>query len=269
VAAFREQGEGMELATPGLSKSGIGQRAVHPARNHPERKAPVALNRKTSRSLQRQIDLSTAVCQERLLATHVRHVLALVDLVSDSIPFDSAVDIYARILRLTPEQARNVGSRALAALGRRGVMPEAASMEPRLRETDAMPEPEPPLDDDDVRGSAGDEASDAGRFGAVFSRVRRRIRGRVQEDLRERINLAAARAEDALFETHVENALMFGKAVAEEVPLHEAVDLYLEVMTVPDGVSDVIFNRALRSVADDVLPPLDGARSVPAGDAAA
>jgi hypothetical protein len=229
----------------------------------------VALNRKTSRSLQRQIDLSTAVCQERLLATHVRHVLALVDLVSDSIPFDSALDIYARILRLTPEQARNVGSRALAALGRRGVMPEAASMEPRLRETDVMPEPEPPLDDDDVRGSSDAEGSDAGRFGAVFSRVRRRIRGRVQEDLRERINLAAARAEDALFETHVENALMFGKAVAEEVPLHEAVDLYLEVMTVPDGVSDVIFNRALRSVADDVLPPLEGARSVPAGGAAA
>jgi hypothetical protein len=229
----------------------------------------VALNRKTSRSLQRQIDLSTAVCQERLLATHVRHVLALVDLVSDSIPFDSALDIYARILRLTPEQARNVGSRALAALGRRGGMPEA-SMEPRLRESDVMPEPDPPHDDDEMRGSAGEaEGSDAGRFGAVFSRVRRRIRGRVQEDLRERINLAAARAEDALFETHVENALMFGKAVVEEVPLHEAVDLYLEVMTVPDGVSDVIFNRALRSVADDVLPPLDGARGVPAGGAAA
>jgi hypothetical protein len=230
----------------------------------------VALNRKTSRALQRQIDLSTAVCQERLLATHVRHVLALVDLVSDAIPFDSAVDIYARILRLTPEQARNVGSRALASLGRRNGMPEAAALQ------------SPPEDEDvDVEERATvaaaeeaahpqeDGAAEGGRFGAVFSRVRRRIRGRVQEDLRDRINLAAARAEDALFETHVENALIFGKALADEVPLHEAVDLYLEVMTVPDGVSDVVFNRALRSVADDVLPPLDGTRGARSGGAAA
>jgi len=90
--------------------------------------------------------------------------------------------------------------------------------------------------------------------------VRRRIRGRVKDDLRQRINLAAARAEDALFETHVQNALVFGKALSEEVPLHEAVDLYLDVMAIPEGVSDVIFNRALRVVADDVLPPLDASR---------
>jgi hypothetical protein len=227
----------------------------------------VALNRKTSRSLQRQIDLSTAVCQERLLATHVRHVLALVDLVSDEIAFDSAVDIYARILRLNPEQARNVGSRALAALGQRTGLPEAELLERSEAEAAAnrreIEEAEGQVETEDA-GDAG-----GGRFGAVFSRVRKRVRGRVQEDLRSRINLAAARAEDALFEAHVENALIFGKALRDEVPLHEAVDLYLEVMTVPDGVSDVIFNRALRSVADDVLPPLDGGPAVRADGAAA
>ena len=80
----------------------------------------MALIKSMSRTLQRQVDLTTAVCQVRLLATHVRHVLALVDLVADRMPFDDALDIYVRILRLTPEQARNVGSRALAELGRRG-----------------------------------------------------------------------------------------------------------------------------------------------------
>jgi hypothetical protein len=230
----------------------------------------VALNRKTSRALQRQIDLSTAVCQERLLATHVRHVLALVDLVSDAIPFDSAVDIYARILRLTPEQARNVGSRALASLGRRNGMPEAGTLQPPPEDLDVDDEERATVAAaEEVAHPQEDGAGEGGRFGAVFSRVRRRIRGRVQEDLRDRINLAAARAEDALFETHVENALIFGKALADEVPLHEAVDLYLEVMTVPDGVSDVVFNRALRSVADDVLPPLDGTRGARSGGAAA
>ncbi len=202
----------------------------------------MALNRNTTRALQRQIDLTTAVCQERLLATHVRHVLALVDLVSDQLPFDSALDIYVRILRLTPEQSRNVGSRALAALGSRGGLPAVEEIAP-----DAQPEPE---EEEDSRGGGG------GRFDAVFSRVRRRIRGRVHEDLRGRINLAAARAEDDLFHTHVENSLIFGRALAEEVQLPEAVELYLDTMSIPEGVTDVIFNRALRTVADDVLPPL-------------
>ncbi len=209
------------------------------------------LTRKISRTMQRQVDLTTAVCQERLLSTHVRHVLALVDLVEPELPFDSALDIYARILRLTPEQARNVGSRALAAIGRRTGLTAADDVNLDLGDDESD------LDDgEDEPRPSGDE----GRFEMVFSRVRRRMRGRVKDDLRQRINLAAARAEDSLFEAHVRNALVFGKALAEEVPLHEAVDLYLDVMAIPEGVSDVVFNRALRLVADDVLPPLDPSR---------
>lgn len=203
----------------------------------------MALTRNTSRALQRQIDLTTAVCQERLLATHVRHVLALVDLVADELPFDAALDIYVRILRLNPEQSRNVGSRALATLGARGGLPSVEELE-FDRTAEAAREEEP-------------QDQSGGRFDAVFSRVRRRIRGRVQEDLRHRINLAAARADDAIFETHVQNSLHFAKALSDEVPLPEAVELYLETMMLPEGVADVVFNRALRMVADTILPPID------------
>ncbi|HYW06298.1 MAG TPA: hypothetical protein VE913_05040 [Longimicrobium sp.] len=219
----------------------------------------MALNRNTTRALQRQIDLTTAVCQERLLASHVRHVLAFVELVSPDVQFDSALDIYSRILRLSPEQARNVGSRALAALGRQRGMPDTGvDPEIELMEDDAG-------DREDAHVSPGDHS---GRFDAIFGRVRRRIRGRVHDQLRDRINLAGARAEDSLFNTHVDNALIFSRALADEVPLHEAVDLYLEIMVVPEGVSDVIFNRALRTVADDVLPPVVPPRATPSTPAA-
>jgi hypothetical protein len=213
----------------------------------------VALTRNTSRAMQRQIDLATAMAQEKLLDTHVRHVLALVELVAGKLPFDAALDIYARILRLNPEQARNVGSRAFAELGRRGD-------EVVLLEDDAADR-----EDEAARAAPGD----GGRFEQVFSRVRRRIRGRVHDDLRHRINLAAARAEDDLFERHVANTLEFARTLAAEVPLHEAVDLYLEIMSVPEGVSDVVFNRALRRVADTELPPVEGAAPVGAGTVAA
>ncbi|HET6232988.1 MAG TPA: hypothetical protein VFE05_23120 [Longimicrobiaceae bacterium] len=209
----------------------------------------MALKSNSSRGLQRQVDLTTAVCQERLLATHVRHVIALVDLVSDQLPFDAALDIYARVLKLSPEQARNVGSRVLAVIGRRNGLPEVEDHEVGLLEDE-------PEDREQV-----DRSATGSRFDLVFGRVRRRIRGRVQEDLRNRINLAAARAEDALFHTHVENGLIFARALQDEMPLHEAVELYLELMAIPDGVSDVIFNRALRTVADEVLPPINQTRA--------
>jgi hypothetical protein len=217
----------------------------------------VGLTRNTSRAMQRQIDLATAMAQEKLLDTHVRHVLAFVDLVAGQLPFDTALDIYARILQLNPEQARNVGSRAFAEIGRRtGVIPEG---DVALLEDDAADR------EDAARGGS----DDSGRFAQVFSRVRHRIRGRVQDDLRNRINLAAARAEDDLFERHVANALEFARALAAEVPLHEAVDVYLETLSVPEGVSDVVFNRALRRVADQELPPLDAAEPAVAGSRAA
>lgn len=218
----------------------------------------MASPRNPSRVQQRQVDLTTAVCQERLLTTHVRHVLALVDLVSDRLPFDDALDIYVRVLRLTAEQARNVGSRALAALGRREGLPVT---EEEFGDEDYLPEP----------GDADDEAGGEGsRSAAVFARLRRRIRGRVEDDLRHRINLAAARAEDAIFDAHVDNALTFGKALAEEAGLPESVELYLETMTIPEGYADVIYHRALRTVADEILPPVakaTGSRRLEARDA--
>jgi hypothetical protein len=202
-----------------------------------------------SRAVQRQIDLTTAVCQEKLLATHVRHALGMVDLVSDSLPFDDALDIYVRILRLNAEQARNVGSRALAELGRRSGLP---AVELELAPVAA---PEDETADKDAE-HAGEETRGEGRADAVFSRLRRRLQGRVHADLRQRINLAAARTEDELFLTHVENALLFVRALHEEMLPANAVDLYLDTMVLPEGLGDVVYNRALRRFADDLLPPI-------------
>lgn len=202
----------------------------------------MALIKSMSRSMQRQVDLTTAVCQERLLSTHVRHVLALVDLVSDRMAFDEALDIYVRILRLTPEQARNIGSRALAELGRRGEHPPAT-----VERTDG----EADYEEERVRGAEGE-----GRSAQLLSRLRRRVRGRVQDDLRERINLAAARTEEGILQTHVHNSLSFVRALSAELSASESIEMYLETMFLPEGLADVVYNRALSVIAEKVLPPV-------------
>jgi len=209
----------------------------------------VASPRNLSRSLQRQVELATAICQERLMAVHARHLLAFVDLVSDRLPFDQAIEIYTRVLELNPEQARNLASRVLAELGQRlGVSERPLPAEPGSVDETEAEEPEPP-----------------GRPGALLAKLGRRLRGRRQEDLRYRINLAAARAEDAIFDTHVDNALLFVRALGEELPPPEAIDLYVETMMLPEGYADVVYHRALRIVAEQVLPPLpsEGETAVP------
>lgn len=216
----------------------------------------MALMKSSSRALQRQVDLTTAVAQERLLATHVRHVLALVDLVADRLPFDDALDIYVRVLRLTPEQARNVGSRALAELGKR----ERSGGRPVARDASAPERDE--REDEPVPHEA------QGRSDALFSRLRKRVQGRVQEDLRYRINLAAARTEDDLLETHVENALLFVKALDGELGETDAIELYLETLMLPEGAADVVYHRALRKIADQVLPPLPATTAATPDEAA-
>ena len=203
----------------------------------------MALIKSSSRTLQRQVDLTTAVCQERLLTTHVKHVLALVDLVADRMPFDDALDIYVRILRLTPELARNVGSRALAEIGRRGGDLVAEEAQRAMR----VPEVEP---EEEVRLPGG------ARPDALFARLRRRVRGRVQDELRERINLAAARTEDGILETHVHNSLSFARALSAELAASESIEMYLETMMLSEGFADVVYNRALSIIAEQVLPPI-------------
>src|SRR3954470_7823979 len=154
----------MELA-PARGGGGRAQPRLEPSiRRAPKRleDRTVGLTRNTSRAMQRQIDLATAMAQEKLLDTHVRHVLALVELTTGQLPFDTALDIYARILQLNPEQARNVGSRAFAELGRRTGVERGE--EGPLLEDDAA---------DREEAAARPEPGEGGRFEQVFSRVRR------------------------------------------------------------------------------------------------
>ena len=220
--------------------------AADPSNAHLPEVVPVALIKSPSRALQRQMDLSTAVAQERLLATHVRHVLAMVDLVADRLPFDDALDIYVRVLRLSAEQARNIGSRALAELGRRE-RSGGAPVEPGASTA---------LAESSDREDEAAVAETDGRSDLLFARLRKRVQGRVQEELRHRINLAAARTEDDLLLTHVENALLFVKALDGELNEADAIEHYLETLMLPEGAADVIYHRALRQIADRVLPPL-------------
>lgn len=69
-----------------------------------------------------------------------------------------------------------------------------------------------------------------------------------------RMRLAQARAEEALVRTHVENALTFVDALAEELPFDRAIDTYIRELAVPEPLASVVVTRVLVVLGRELLP---------------
>ena len=70
-------------------------------------------------------------------------------------------------------------------------------------------------------------------------------RRRLSEDGQQRLSVALARAEKALIETHVENALDVIEAVGDEMSLDRALEVYLEALEENDQRAEIIARRVL------------------------
>ena len=189
--------------------------------------------REVTEPVRRRVELAIAVAQERLLATHVDHALSLIQLVGDQVPFENALGIYTRLLRLSDDEARVITTRALAILGE------------RASETATWPEL--------ITAAEVKEAEEGGRR-KFINTVRQRLRGRVNEDLRRFVELVAARTEVAILNTHVENALNFVELLDKELTFNESVEMYLEALEVRESISEVAYYLTLTRLADQQLP---------------
>jgi hypothetical protein len=191
-----------------------------------------------SEAMRRRVELAIAVAQERLLSTHVDHALRLIQLVGEQVPFENALGIYTRMLRLSDDEARVITTRALAILG------EQVSETDSPTWTEARGEPVPDSD---------------GSQRSFLRNMRQRMRGRVKDDLRRWVELTAARTEVAILNTHVENAMNFIELLEKEQPPAESVELYLDALEVRESVSEVTYYTALARIADQELPDSDRA----------
>lgn len=187
-----------------------------------------------SEPMRRRVELAVAVAQERLLSTHVTHALKLIQIVGDQVPFENALHIYTRLLRLTEDEARVITTRALATLGERAPGPTIESEPPPEPEPEQEPEPWRPFS---------------------FVRImRQRLRGRVNDELRRWVEMAAARTEVALLDTHVENALNFVELLENDKPPADAIELYLDALGVRESIAEVTYYVALSRLAEQELP---------------
>ncbi len=77
---------------------------------------------------------------------------------------------------------------------------------------------------------------------------------KLQPATERRMRLAQARAEEAIIRAHVESALTFVDALAEELPFDRAIDSYIRVMSVAEPLASIIVTRVLVVLGQDLLP---------------
>lgn len=190
------------------------------------------VSKSLSLAARRHVEIAIAVAQERLLSTHVEHALELIELVGDQVPFDDALEIYNRLLRISAEEERIITTRALAILGERSDEPKGWAE--RMASADAA------------------AANDGGS--SIFGHLRQRLRGRINDELRHWIELEAARTEVALLHTHVANAVNFVEILHQEMPLTEATELYLEALDVRESIAEVVYYITLARLNSSIIP---------------
>ena len=80
------------------------------------------------------------------------------------------------------------------------------------------------------------------------------FRRKLEPAAERRMQLAAARAEEAVIRAHVDNALMFVDTLAEDLSFDRAIDTYVREMAIPEPLASVVATRTLVVLGKDLVP---------------
>jgi hypothetical protein len=173
----------------------------------------------------RELQVLAAVAREALLQTHVTRAIKLIELAGNRVSVMRMLGIYTRVHVLSEADTEVFSNRLLAVLGRKGEGP--------------------------VVYVEGEPVHESGSFVRV---VRDRLRGRQLHDLRRWVELHAGATQAALIDLHVRHALRFISELNESHSISEALDVYSELVDVPDNMRDALYIFALDRLAAEELP---------------
>jgi hypothetical protein len=80
------------------------------------------------------------------------------------------------------------------------------------------------------------------------------FRRKLEPAAERRLQLAAARAEEAIIRAHVDNALMFVDTLAEDLSFDRAIDTYVRQMAIAEPLASVVATRTLVVLGQDLVP---------------
>jgi hypothetical protein len=168
--------------------------------------------------VQQRLRISAAVAAERVLEEHARSAVELIEEGGDRAPLERLLATYVRLHHLTDADARRLREKVLATLGRD---PRTAG---RVSEFDA---PRSPL-----------------------RRVRNRLRGRVDLELREWVEQHTARVELTIVDLHVGHGMDFLRVFGDNASVQQALELYAEMLGLRPTIAEIVRLKVLKVLHD-------------------
>ncbi|MEN8374639.1 MAG: hypothetical protein ABFS34_04260 [Gemmatimonadota bacterium] len=166
----------------------------------------------------RKLEIALAVSTQRAEDVHVRQALELLTHAHGRVPFERSLAIHERIHGLPAEAARALRKRVLAALGQADLRP--------------------------------DDSAETGRRNGPLARIRRRLRGRRDAELRRWVEFHKGRTDRDLVEVHVDAIARVLRAVAGGSSVADAVDWYAEGRGLSGAMRDNVYLAALARLDD-------------------
>ncbi|MGH7474814.1 MAG: hypothetical protein ACRELD_00855 [Longimicrobiales bacterium] len=198
-------------------------------------------------SIRRRLDVATATASEALMETHALYGLHIVMLLRDFIDYDEAVDRYLDEMNLMGAAASTARTRILVALEEAERLGDG--------EAEAAPDEAPAGDaPDSTDPRARPRRGRWRRFrpDVVYRGIR--ARARRQEELDSVFTLGIAQAEEALLQTHIENALDFAVLLEQHMDVERSIEHYIDEIGLGGCRAQTVLQRAVCRLADAQLP---------------
>ena len=194
---------------------------------------------KLSAEKRRELMVAAAVARESLLQTHVTRALKLIELSQNRVSVLRMLSIYSRVQELSKADDEAITNRLLALLGnraRKGTQPATVYV-------------------------PGEEEI-PGERKSIVGVMRERLKGRRLHDLRRWVELHTGSTQAALLEIHVRHALRFIDELNESHAVVDALEIYRELVEVPDNLTDALYIYVLDRLAAEELPKTQHAEPV-------
>ena len=185
---------------------------------------------KISAEKRRELMVAAAVAREALLQTHVTRALKLIELSQNRVSVLRMLSIYSRVQELSKADDEAISNRLLALLGNRARKGQPATVY--------------------VPG----EEENPGERKSLVRVMRERLKGRRLHDLRRWVELHTGSTQAALLEIHVRHALRFIYELNETHSVVDALEIYRELVEVPDNMTDALYIYVLDRLASEELP---------------
>ena len=166
----------------------------------------------------KDLNMLLAVGRKRLADAHFTYAMELIEHAAPYVSPPRALDIYSRLHHLTEEELRALKNRVLVAYAKRAPSDEKLAT---------------------FIGINGDVDWDI--TATVFQKLKKRLKGRQNLELRRWVELHTGRAEAELLSIHVENVLRLYGSLGDLSPVLDAVRLYMETMTLRNTLHEALY----------------------------